>query len=72
MASYKYKIINGVVWGRLPCGEVHKYKSVKAYTDAYHAEEDEIADAMARLEEERIQEWPEDYSFLPERWLEYA
>lgn len=52
-------------WGMMPCGEVKVFYSVYCktlYEFAYKAEEDEIADELARLEEERFVEYPEDFA----------
>lgn len=69
MAAYKFKIVNGYVWGRMPSGIAVKFETEEDYRKAYRAEEDEIADEMARLDAER-QEYLRTYD--PYEWLQYA
>lgn len=76
MAKFKFKIVNGILWGRMPSGIAKVFNSLFDYVEAYTNEEDEIVDELARLEEERKSiEYPEDYAFLvpgTKEWLAYA
>lgn len=64
MATYKCKIMPDCVWGRMPSGVAVRFATEKDYADAYKAEEDEIVDEMARLENLMSLEFPEDYNFM--------
>lgn len=61
MAEKKAVKVDGKIWGRLPCGEIHEYDNMLEYNIAYTAEEDEIVDELARLEAERFIDYPEDW-----------
>lgn len=54
-------LISPVGQGDMPSGEVRKFKTEKAYHDAYKKELDEFVDEMARLENVIALEFPEDY-----------
>lgn len=69
MATYKCKTVNGCVWGRMPSGVAMRFKTEDEYAKAYHAEEDEIADELARLDAER-QAYNNMVDF--DEWLRYA
>lgn len=64
MATYKCKIMPDCVWGRMPSGVAIRFATENDYADAYKAEEDEIVDEMARLENLMSLEFPEDYNFM--------
>lgn len=64
MAEYKCKIMPDCVWGRMPSGVAMKFATEAEYAEAYRNEENEIIDELARLEELRSLEFPEDYSFM--------
>ena len=64
MAEYKCKIMPDCVWGRMPSGVAMKFATEEEYAEAYRNEENEIVDELARLEELRSLEFPEDYSFM--------
>lgn len=64
MATYKCKIMPDCVWGRMPSGVAVRFATENDYADAYKAEEDEIVDEMARLENLMSLEFPEDYNFM--------
>ena len=64
MAEYKCKIMPDCVWGRMPSGVAMKFATEDEYAEAYRNEENEIVDELARLEELRSLEFPEDYNFM--------
>lgn len=64
MAEFQFTEQNGKVFGTLPSWEVKAFPSIEAYRDAYIAEENEIVDELARLENERFVEYPEDYAWI--------
>lgn len=68
MAEYKYKRVNGVVWGRMPDGTAQKFETVKAYNDAYYTALDEIVEQLnelyVRMGIDGYPEYPEDYNFM--------
>lgn len=64
MKEYKCKVMPGCVWGRMPSGTAMRFATEQEYAEAYRAEEDEIVDELARLEELRELDFPEDYNFL--------
>ena len=64
MATYKCKVMPDCVWGRMPSGIAMRFATENEYAEAYRDEENEIYDEMARLEELRCAEFPEDYTFL--------
>lgn len=75
MAEYKcVKIDENTVWGILPCGEIKEFGSELEYRIAYRCEEDSIVDEMARLDAERLLDYPEDWVMTPgtNAWLAYA
>lgn len=53
MAEYKFKVVNGVLWGRMPSGIVMKFDSEEDYDKAYRFEENDIIEGLAELEEAR-------------------
>jgi hypothetical protein len=48
----------------MPSGMAVRFATENDYADAYKAEEDEIVDEMARLENLMSLEFPEDYNFM--------
>lgn len=61
MWELDYVCHSGKIWGRMPSGEILEYDTISLYQEAYRAEENEIVDEMARLEEEKIRDYPEDW-----------
>lgn len=62
MAEYYFD--EATHYGTLPGWDEKWYPNEEAYKQAYRDEENEIVDALAELEAERIIDYPEDYRYF--------
>ena len=56
-----YEVKDDGVHGFMPSGEEKVFATIDDYVEQFLKEEDEFIDEMARLEEEKFVEYPEDY-----------
>lgn len=61
----RYVCCGKKIWGKLPMsGEIKEFNTVWEYRRACIDEENEFIDEMARLDAERIPEYPEDFKVV--------
>ena len=61
MFEKSFKVTANGITGVMPSGIEEDFPNVESYEKAYSAEEDEIADELARMYEENFVEFPEDW-----------